>query len=112
MEIFNFLKSIGIFCWKADRVGIYDPLRKSFRKNHNPNRIKGVSDIIGIAPGGRLLAIEVKAPKGKLTDDQRKFLVSVQDAGGIAFISRSVKQTATELAKFYPEENMIKRYLL
>lgn len=111
-DIFAFLKSIGIFCFKADRVGIYDPIRKRFRSNKNPNRIKGVSDILGIAPGGRFLAIEVKAPKGSLTKEQREFLVSVQDAGGIAFVSRSVRQTALELSKFYPDEDRIKRYLI
>lgn len=109
-EIFNFLKSLGLFCFKHDAVGIFDPVKKVYRTSRNPNRITGVADILGLAPGGRFLAIEVKSEKGRLTDEQRKFIRSVQDAGGISFVARSAKQAAMELAKFYPEDEKIRRY--
>lgn len=109
-QIFNFLKSIGIFCFKHDSVGIFDPVKKVYRTSRNPNRVTGVSDILGLAPGGRFLAIEVKSEKGKVSDEQRKFIRSVQDAGGIAFVARSARQVAMELAKFYPEDENIRRH--
>ena len=49
----------------------------------------GSSDIIGIAPDGRFLAVEVKTAKGRPTTEQLRFIEAVKKAGGIAGISRS-----------------------
>ena len=51
----------------------------------------GSSDIIGIAPDGRFLAVEVKTPKGRPTKEQLRFIDAVRNAGGIAGIARSVE---------------------
>lgn len=50
----------------------------------------GSSDIIGIAPDGRFLAIEVKTSKGRASKEQLRFIEAVRNAGGIAGIARSV----------------------
>lgn len=50
----------------------------------------GSADIIGIAPDGRFLAVEVKTAKGKTTPEQERFIFNVQLAGGIAGVARSV----------------------
>lgn len=50
----------------------------------------GSSDIIGIAPDGRFLAIEVKTAKGRATKEQLRFIEAVKNAGGIAGIARNV----------------------
>lgn len=48
---------------------------------------KGGSDVLAILPGpGRLMAIEVKRPGGKPTEDQLAFLAAVRDAGGVALV--------------------------
>lgn len=52
---------------------------------------KGSSDIVGIAPDGRFLAVEVKTPKGRPTKEQLRFIEAVKNAGGIAGIARSVE---------------------
>lgn len=49
----------------------------------------GSSDIIGIAPDGRFLAVEVKNDTGRATDAQLRFIAAVQAAGGRAGIARS-----------------------
>lgn len=49
----------------------------------------GSSDIIGVAPCGRFLAVEVKTEKGKPTPDQMRFIEAVKRKGGIAGIARS-----------------------
>lgn len=49
----------------------------------------GSSDIIGIAPDGRFLAVEVKNNTGRATDAQLRFIAAVQAAGGRAGIARS-----------------------
>lgn len=49
----------------------------------------GSSDLIGIAPGGRFLAVEIKTPTGKPTPEQTRFIEAVRARGGIAGIARS-----------------------
>lgn len=58
----------------------------------------GSSDIIGIAPCGRFLAIEVKTPKGRATKEQLRFIEAVKAAGGIAGIARSVEDALDLIA--------------
>jgi hypothetical protein len=52
---------------------------------------KGSSDILGILPGGRFLAIEVKAKGGRVSPEQRNFLEQVRGLGGVAIIAYSFK---------------------
>lgn len=52
----------------------------------------GSSDLVGIAPDGRFLAVEVKTPKGRPTKEQLRFIEAVRNAGGIAGIARSVDE--------------------
>lgn len=51
----------------------------------------GSADLVGIVgPYGRFLAIECKAPDGRLTPEQTAWLQTVRDFGGIAEVARSV----------------------
>lgn len=49
----------------------------------------GSSDLIGITPGGKFLAVEIKTPTGKPTPEQTRFIEAVRARGGIAGIARS-----------------------
>jgi hypothetical protein len=51
----------------------------------------GSSDIVGVAPCGRFLAVEVKTLTGRATKEQLLFIAAVIKAGGIAGIARSVE---------------------
>ena len=57
----------------------------------------GSSDLIGIAPGGRFLAVEVKTPRGRVSDEQRTFIDAVNRAGGIGYLARSADEAVREL---------------
>jgi len=59
--------------------------------------VPGMSDIIGILPGGRFLAIEVKSAKGAATEAQLIFLAEIAKAGGLAFVARSVEDVIDHL---------------
>lgn len=59
--------------------------------------VKGLSDIVGQLMDGRFLAIEVKRPSGKVTDEQQAFLSMVQKSNGVAFVARSVQQVWDQL---------------
>jgi hypothetical protein len=59
--------------------------------------LKGSSDIIGILPGGRFLAVECKSDAGRLSDAQRNFLEAVKEHGGIAIVAHSPEDIARAL---------------
>ena len=50
----------------------------------------GVSDLIGWTEGGRFVAVEVKGPRGRVTDEQGAFIELVRRSGGLAGVARSV----------------------
>jgi len=52
----------------------------------------GSADVIGVGPGGRFLAIEVKRPGKNLTEKQKQFLELVKMYGGIAGIATSADE--------------------
>jgi len=56
----------------------------------------GTSDLIACYRG-RYMAIEVKNHKGQPTPEQVLFLQSVNEAGGIGFIARSIDDVEREL---------------
>lgn len=82
----DYLRAIGVFHWinQAGKV----PGRTLAKK--------GVADLLGIYKG-KLLAIEVKAPTGKVSDEQMEFIYSVRTHGGIAFVARSVDDVKKHL---------------
>lgn len=85
----------NIFTWKTKTVGTFDSKLGRFRKS-SPMYRKGVADIIGILPEGRLLAIEVKSQKGRLSPEQKIFLEEINTRGGVAFVARSVSDVEAQ----------------
>lgn len=58
----------------------------------------GCADILGQLQDGRFLAVEVKAPAGRLRPEQAAFLELVLQHGGVAFVARSLDDINTNLA--------------
>lgn len=98
------------FVFRQQTVGVFDPSTGAFRVNRGVGRINGVADIIGLVGvagcdvdgllgNGRFLAIEVKAVRGKLTPDQTKFLIEVNNRGGIGIVARSVEDVKEALMR-------------
>jgi hypothetical protein len=58
---------------------------------------KGSADILGCLPGGRFLAIEVKAPGGRLSPGQREFLETIKQQGGMAVVAKSYRDIEAAL---------------
>jgi hypothetical protein len=96
-QILHLLFRRGIFAWKNQSVGIYDPIKKIYRKSNNPFHIKGVSDVLGILPDGRLLAIEVKTETGRVSPEQKEFIARINECGGMAFVARCLADVEREL---------------
>lgn len=57
----------------------------------------GCPDVLGQLKDGRLLGVEVKAPKGKLRPEQAAFLERIRCAGGVAFMARDCRDVFREL---------------
>jgi hypothetical protein len=57
----------------------------------------GCPDVLGQLTDGRLLGVEVKAPKGKLRAEQAIFLERIRTAGGIAFMAQDCRDVLREL---------------
>ena len=83
--ILEYLRWRGIPCYKHQNAGIYRDGR------YIPSHTRGVSDIIGLLPPtGRFLAIEVKRPGGKPTQEQQQFIDTINENGGVGFVAQSV----------------------
>ena len=52
----------------------------------------GCPDLLGQLTDGRILMIEIKAAKGRLTDDQEFMLAKVRANGGVSGVARSIEE--------------------
>ena len=60
----------------------------------------GSSDIIGILPDGRFLAVECKREKcGVVSEVQKDFIKKIQENNGVACVVHSVEELAEVLKK-------------
>jgi len=75
------LKTLGVIHWK---------------QHQGLGSVKGIPDIIGLWEG-RMLAIEVKAPKGRVSPYQEQWIRRINQAGGIAFVARSPQDVIEKL---------------
>lgn len=59
----------------------------------------GTPDILACI-NGKFVGIEVKKPKGGVVSELQKFKIKqIQNAGGVAFVARSVKDVKQELSR-------------
>ncbi|MDD5001773.1 MAG: VRR-NUC domain-containing protein [Thiomonas arsenitoxydans] len=59
----------------------------------------GCPDVLGQLTDGRLLGVEVKAPKGKLRPEQAFMLARINEAGGLGFIARNCRDVFAALGQ-------------
>lgn len=85
--ILDYLRILKIPVWKINTVGVYVQARNTYIPSPN----KGISDIIGILPDGKFLAIEVKIKPNKPSTEQLAFLETVTKSGGRAGVVYSLK---------------------
>ncbi len=93
--ILDYLTLRRVFAWRTNAGAMqgHHKGKKWFFKFHS---IDGVSDILGCFEG-RLLCIETKRPGKNATESQQAFIDSVNRAGGLAFVARSVEDVRHEL---------------
>lgn len=97
-QCLEYLKWRQIFCYR-NNTGCYKRNGVYIHYGYN-----GSSDIIGILPDGRFLAVECKREKGgRLSEKQVEFLDTIKKNGGVAVCVNSVDELAkiikTEIEK-------------
>lgn len=86
----------AVFAWRSNNVPVFDRQRQVYRSF---NGLKGVSDILGVLADGRLLAVECKTGRGKLSPEQQAFLDAVNARGGLGVCVRSVQELEDVLGR-------------
>jgi penicillin-binding protein-related factor A (putative recombinase) len=97
-EIVEFLQANEIYIFPTSQYV------KVTKRSHYS--ITGVSDLLGILPDGRFLAIEVKKPyikgkqqAGKASEEQLKFLSEINTRGGLGFVATSLQDVMNHIKK-------------
>ena len=81
------LSELGVFAWN-NPTGVATPLGSTHVVRYgNP----GAPDIIGILPGGRFLAVEVKTATGRQRPEQQAWQRACEARGGLYVLARSVE---------------------
>lgn len=99
-DIIEYLKFLGIFCWNNRNVGVYNPKYGKYI----PSTVKGVSDIIGILPNGKFLAIEIKVKPNKLTEHQKWFLEQIKKNNGVAIVAYNLTDVIDGIKNYFSQE--------
>jgi VRR-NUC domain len=96
-SILELLRLRGVVAWRQNSGAARIPREDGSARFVRFASIRGISDIVGILPSGRFLAVECKIGKNDLTAEQRDFLEMVERNGGAAFVARDVGIFAEEL---------------
>jgi hypothetical protein len=83
----RYLEKTGIYHWRNSTGAVRIAPGRFIRFGK-----VGSSDIEGILPDSRFLAVEVKAARGVLSPEQQEFLETIKRQGGLAVVVRGWKE--------------------
>lgn len=86
------LAILGIFAWRNNTGALRNKAGRLIRYG-----LRGSSDIIGILPDGRFLAIECKTETGKASQAQIDFIKTINDNNGVGMIVRNTDELLAKL---------------
>ena len=93
--ILEYLAYNHIFSWR-NNTGAFPIETGAGKRRYFSPGIPGMSDILGVLPDGRMLAIEVKTAKGRVSPLQNAFIMIINRCGGLAFVARSIEDVEAE----------------
>lgn len=88
----DLLRLRGVVAWRQNQGAMKQAGRNGRERFIRFAGIRGISDIIGVLPDGRFLAIECKRPGQRPTPDQLAFLEAVNRAGGLGIVVYDVAE--------------------
>ena len=86
-DIWIALSQAGCLVWRNNSGVLKDKTGRPIKFG----LCKGSSDLVGICPDGKFLAVEVKTADGRIRPEQKLFIAAVIAKGGRAGIARSVE---------------------
>jgi hypothetical protein len=92
----EYLEIRGVYAYRQN-TGAAEYQDKTGKKRFVRYGKPGASDIIGLLPSGRFIAVECKAHGGRLSEHQFRFLRDIERMGGLAVVARSVEDLAQSL---------------
>ena len=93
-QCLKYLEVLQIYHWR-NNTGALKIGRRFIRFG-----FPGSSDILGILPDGRFLAIECKREKGgRLSEAQKDFISRINDNGGVAMCVHSLEELQENMRK-------------
>jgi len=97
----GYLLRRGWLAWKSHTIGVYDPIKKIYRR---PSKymFQGASDCIAIKKG-RVLFVEFKTKTGRQSDAQKNFQTSVEAQGCTYLLIRSLAELVDGLERIENE---------
>jgi hypothetical protein len=95
--VLDYCKLRGLFCWRVN-VGAFAGEYKG-RKRFVRFGVPGAPDIMAIGTGGRFIAIECKAPKGKQSPAQHAWAFECEAHGGLYLLVRNLDDLIDGLKK-------------
>jgi hypothetical protein len=92
-ECLEYLQLRDIYAYRQN-TGAAEYTDKTGKKRMVKYGKPGASDIVGVMPGGRFIAVECKAPTGRLSELQEEFLKDIERMGGLAVVAKSAEDIA------------------
>lgn len=93
-QLLTYLRLKKCKVWRQNQGGMYDAKRRFVRFCSQP----GISDIVGVLPNGRFIAVEAKVSGKKPQPHQKAFLDSINAIGGFAVCIHSLDEMQSALA--------------
>ena len=97
-DCIRWLRGVGCFVWKQNQGGM-----KTENRFIKFAHVDGISDIIGISPSGRFIAVECKQPGKKPTAKQQGFLDVIKDLKGFAAVVHGLDELEAAYLAFKGE---------
>jgi hypothetical protein len=92
-ECLEYLRLRGIYAYRQN-TGAAEYTDKAGKSRMVKYGKPGASDIVGVMPGGRFIAVECKAPAGRLSELQEEFLKDIERMGGLVVVAKSADDIA------------------
>jgi hypothetical protein len=101
-QILDYLRLKGCYVWRNNTGAFvrnyYSMKEARWKETFFRSGQRGLPDIIGIAPDGKFIGIEVKTQTGKVSPEQKVTLQTMANLGAWAFVARSLE----DVERFFP----------
>lgn len=85
-DVISWLGYHGCFAWRQN-TGAATYEDAGGRKRMVRFGMRGISDVLAVAPNGRFVAVECKLRGNKPTPEQELFLAEVRERGGVGVVA-------------------------